>query len=182
MIPAFAFVVHTKPNAENYAVDFLVRFGHQVYFPRVLEHLSRTGRVVDLIRPFLPRYLFVWDQGQDVSGIKNAPGVSNFVRQGVAFARVGIEVLSQIQAREGADGLVRLDGPALPSGGPYRSGEPLKYRLRGPLGYEDAVHALFDCENGEQRAFVFLNLFSGQVRSEVNVRDLERYPSDWKWV
>lgn len=177
---AFAFVVHTKPNAENYATDFLIRFGHQVYFPRVLEHLSRTGKVIDRIRPFLPRYLFIWDRGQDVSGIKNAPGISNFVRQGLSYARVGIDVVSQISSREGADGLVQLDGPKVPDRGPYQSGEPLKYQ--GPASAGLTLHALFDCDNGEQRAFVFLNLFGSQSRSEVNVADLERYPPDWKWV
>lgn len=173
---ASAFVVQTKPNSESYARDFLHRFGHRVYFPMVRATVRHAGKLRETTRPFLPRYLFIWDDGQNISDLKNAPGVSGMVRQGTAYARAGSDVLDQIRSREGPDGFVVLDAPPTPPARVFEQGR--SYRYRGHLSAGLSLNAVFQHTVGEDRAFVFIWLFGRVTRSVVSLGDLGYWNDD----
>lgn len=95
-------VINTKPNAERSAVAALSASyrGFEVYYPQVIRRISHAGSVRDVERPFLPRMLFVNDDGRRARAIGSCPGVSSIMKFGTTLATLGDWVLDLIRARE----------------------------------------------------------------------------------
>lgn len=95
-------VINTKPNSEKTAQAALSASyrNFDVYYPQMLRRISHAGRVRDVERPFLPRMLFVRDDGSQIRAICSAPGVSSVIRFGSEPAVLGDWVLDEIRRRE----------------------------------------------------------------------------------
>lgn len=95
-------VINTKPNAERSAVAALSASyrGFEVYYPQVIRRISHAGSVRDVERPFLPRMLFVNDDGSRARTIGSCPGVSSIIKFGTTLALLGDWVLDAIRNRE----------------------------------------------------------------------------------
>jgi len=172
-----AFIVISQPNREAVAATFLAAWGFSLYFPQVRVPFSprHPAKLVD--RPFLPRHMFVWDDGCSVARLKTAPGVSTLIRLGDQVARVGRSVLDAIRAREEqvdvtADGQpvirVKLDEPQMRPHA-FQYGESVRLNME-----THSVNALFQFQIGEERAMVFMSMLGRLTRATVPLKDLER--------
>lgn len=173
-IPSW-FVVNTRHSADKYAFDFLTSklFDYDVYWPRVEvgDGLKAT------IRSFLPRYLFVRNDGRGVGHIRNVPGVANMTRCGVSLAMVKQDVIEKMREREDERGLIRLgdaetDAFLGKKKKRFARGQKVKVILRS-LGNESDFDALFQSMNGEHRAVIFADLLGKSTKMTVSVTQLE---------
>ncbi len=158
--------MHTQPNGEQRAYRRLRDQHYDLYFPRIKVQRAHAGKTDWAHRPFLPRYMFVADDGRGVSDIKRTDGVNDVVRAGLEPVRVKSDVIHRIKLRE-RDGFVELD-PVLAKN--FRPGELLRV-TDGPLANRDVIFAQM---SGATRAIVFLNAVIGRVESRVHVAALER--------
>ncbi len=83
------YLVYSKPQQERVALENLERQGFTAYLPLVRARRRRQTRVVHVIEPMFPRYLFVnlSDLTDDWGPIRSTIGVSNLVRFGNEAAR-----------------------------------------------------------------------------------------------
>jgi transcriptional antiterminator RfaH len=108
------YVVHTQPNGEGRADLNLRRQGFATYLPRYARSRRHARRQEVVKRPLFPRYLFVaLDLARDRwRAIHSTFGVDRLVLAGEEPLPVPQEVIDEIRAREGGDGLVALGLPA----------------------------------------------------------------------
>lgn len=167
--PLIWYVACTKPNAERYAFDALTAPCRQctVYYPRVRATVTHAGRRVDTTRPFLPRYIFVQDDGRGVAHIRKAPGISSLPQVGSNFMSVRQSIIDQMMARE-VLGLIQLDGATAARG--FERGRPIVV-TSGPLQWRQGI---FDHKlSGDQRAVVFFDIFGSSKGIEIDMNRLE---------
>lgn len=157
------FVVNTRPNAERYARDFLAskNFSCNVYFP-VIKHQEANGKWK--VKPFLSRYLFVADDGRGVRHIRDAPGVSNLIRDVNAnsSAKVKVAVIDEIREREDAEGFVQLNeeiGAGWKREEFTRGQKVMMLNERGEVMFR----GLFQAMSSGKRAEVFVNMMNGSL-------------------
>jgi transcriptional antiterminator RfaH len=105
------YVVQTQPNAETKAVAHLQRQGFETYLPRFLKRRRHARRIEIVKAPLFPRYLFLRIDlhSQRWRCIQSTVGVSRLVCSGEEPGAVSDNVVAGLRAREGADGLVRLE-------------------------------------------------------------------------
>lgn len=167
------FIACTKPNAEQYAACALQAPGRDftVYAPKVLKRIAHAGRVSEVERPFLPRYIFVQDDGRSLRGVRTAPGVSNVMHgcEGMPATVRQLEV-DAIRARE-TRGYVDLDAfLARTDTESFKKGEQLRI-VEGPFA---SFNAIFQERDPHQRVVAFVNIFGQMTRATLDARQVER--------
>lgn len=163
------FAIHTMPNCEDRAARHLRAQQCEVYYPRIVTTIRHARRLTEVMRPFLPRYMFVRDDGRGVSFIKRSIGVSDVVRAGLEPIRVRPGVIAQMQARADERGFIRLDERETPEA--FRPGALLRFTDDSQFS---GFNAIFRRMKGETRALIFLCLAIRQIPMEVPVEHLER--------
>jgi len=105
------YVVQSQPHAEAKAAAHLIRQAFEIYLPRYLKRRRHARRIENVQVPLFPRYLFVRidTTTQRWRCIHSTVGVSRLVCNGEAPTPVSDQVIASLRAREGADGLVRLE-------------------------------------------------------------------------
>ena len=156
--------MHTQPNSERAVYDRLRQLEYTPYLPRIKVQRCHAGRIDWVYRPFLPRYLFVQDDGRGVSAIKRTSGVSDVVRAGLEPVRVGEAVLEQIRQRE-VNGVVQLEDKSELM---FRPGQKLLVTAGLLMGRD----VLFSRMRGTTRALVFLQAVIGRIESELPIHTL----------
>jgi transcriptional antiterminator RfaH len=157
------YVIHTKWASETIAESNLQRQGYEVYLPRLVQKARRRGRMQERIGALFPRYLFLQlDEGSQMLGpVRSTRGVNSVVRFGSCYATVPEQLIRALKARAESDtGLHRLPPPALPA-----RGATVKISA-GPF---DGLEGVFECESGEDRAVVLLNLLGQNTRVQVPI-------------
>lgn len=100
-------LLYTKPHAEEWVEVNLRRQGYTTLLPRVQ---GRSG-----YRPLFPRYIFAgFEADRSVRELRSTRGVSYVVQCGEQPARVPVEVISEIEGRMDAWGVVAVDVKAEP--------------------------------------------------------------------
>jgi len=100
-------LLYTKPHAEEWVEVNLRRQGYTTLLPRVQ---ARSG-----YRPLFPRYIFAgFEADRSVRELRSTRGVSYVVQCGEQPARVPVEVISEIEGRMDAWGVVAVDAKAEP--------------------------------------------------------------------
>ena len=100
-------LLYTKPHAEEWVEVNLRRQGYTTLLPRVQ---ARSG-----YRPLFPRYIFAgFEADRSVRELRSTRGVSYVVQCGEQPARVPVEVISEIEGRMDAWGVVAVDVKAEP--------------------------------------------------------------------
>src|SRR5690242_15000182 len=105
------YVVQTQPRAEAKAATHLQRQGFETYLPRFLKRRRHARPLGTFAAPLFPRYLFVriGRASQRWRCIHSPTGVSRLVGNGDGPAAVADVIVGGLRAREGDDGLVRLE-------------------------------------------------------------------------
>jgi transcriptional antiterminator RfaH len=160
------YLVYTKPRQEEVAVTNLERQGYGVYLPHVREARKRQGRRVMLVEPLFPRYLFIHlDTHTDNWGpIRSTLGVASLVRFGHEPARIPDGLINFLKTRESQAGL--HDWAELK----YQSGDRVRVAEGAFRGYEGILLA----RNSRERVVVLLDILGRQVRTKVDVSQIER--------
>lgn len=153
------FAVMTKPRAEALGREHLERQGFEVRLPRIRR--ERRGAAIE---PLFPRYLFLRadPDREDLARVRSTRGVCGLVRFGATPATVPEPVIDALVARTDAEGLVRLDAPALRAGAPVRI-------VDGPLA---GLQAVFAAEAARERVELLVRLLGESCRLTVPLRHL----------
>ncbi len=153
-------LAYTKPSAEWQAQEHLERQGFEVLCPMLRAQKIRRGKWVWVHEPLFPRYLFVGvTEDQSWAPIRSTVGITSLVKFGGIFAEVPSTLID----------LLRV-GAEKPEGNRplFRQGEKLRI-VAGPFASFEAV---FEMDQGDQRATVLLDLLGRQSRVTVDVGQL----------
>ncbi len=154
------YAVQCKPRMELWARTNLWDRGFEVYLPQYLK-LRRHARRRDWVpRPLFPGYLFVRAdlEAGDKRAVNAASGVGRMVSFGTCTPPLEDQVVTEIRAREGEDGLIRLDQARA-----FKPGEELRI-CDGALS--DKV-GLFETMNDDRRVILLLDLLGRKVRVQL---------------
>jgi transcriptional antiterminator RfaH len=105
------YVIHTHPKQEDRAESNLKAWNTETFSPRIKEeHYDEWARRPTYrIKPLFPRYIFARFKASEMyRKVRFTRGVHSIVSFGSNPTPVNDEVISIIQTRTGADGLVRI--------------------------------------------------------------------------
>lgn len=156
------YVVQTLPNAERKASEHLIRQGFEIYWPRYFKRRSHARRVETILAPLFPRYMFVAVNAatQRWRSIQSTIGVSRLVCNGDTPALIRKQIIDGIRAREGENGIIKLD-----ESGRFAPGA----KIRVVDGVFSDCQGLFEAVTDGDRVAVLLDLLGRKVRVEVNM-------------
>jgi transcription antitermination factor NusG len=160
-------LVQTEANSEFKAAASLAADYRACccYLPKISVNRVQRGQVVQHLRPFLPRYLFV-DNDHGYQVVRDAPGVARIIHFGSQAVECAV---GQIRRRE-VNGVVPL--PKALSDGTCDFLQHDKVRVTdGPF---EGCHGVFQALCASRRARVLIDFLGGQVRAELAVTSLVR--------
>lgn len=146
------YLIQTKPLSEAIAQTNLERQGYQVYFPRVLQTVWKSGRWLQRVVALFPRYVFLeLNEGcQSLGPVRSTLGVAGIVRFGPSYSIVPERVIRELQARaDPKSGLHTLSCARR-----LIAGAAVCMRT-GPLS---GLHGIFERQAGGDRVVVLLSL------------------------
>ena len=157
-------VVRYLPQRLRLMMDNVQRQGAECYVPRAMIRNPRTHRL--LVQPLFPGYAFVRLFGEQWAFLRGTFGILDVVMGAGGVneqpARVADAEIARLQAREGPDGLVRLESRE------FEPGEHVHVD-RGTV----TLDAVVDGMSGQDRVFVLLQILGG-ARAEVSAQDIYR--------
>ena len=159
------YVVHSKPRAEQKALENLQKQGFECFLPMLsLEKLVR-GRVKSVTEPLFSRYLFVQtqSQNQNFSVVKSTIGVHRLVSFGALPSQVNDTLIEAIRSLESSFGNEINGSQSL-----IRSGDEV-IMVEGPL---KGLRGIFHESSGTKRAFVLIELINKQHFIHVKKSDI----------
>jgi transcriptional antiterminator RfaH len=162
--PPSWYLVRTKLASESLAASHLARQGFQVYFPRLVTRVRRSGRLISAIRPLFARYLFVGlEAGKSLGSVRFTRGVSEIVRFGAELAAVPGTLIEQLRRRaDPVSGLHHVESSRLAPGASVQI-------ISGAFG---GLEGIFECECGDQRVVVLLDILGQNVRVFLGAADI----------
>jgi transcriptional antiterminator RfaH len=156
-------LVYTKAKKEAEAEHHLSNQDFHVYLPRHCVGARRKGQYTDIIQPLFPRYLFIeLNEGTDnYAPIRSTRGVASLVRFGMEAAIVPPALVSYLQDNE-----ERAMAPKRLN--PFKSGDKIQV-VDGPFAGYDAI---YQCDRGEERALILLNIMNKFSKITLPVHNL----------
>jgi len=104
------FVIQTKPGGEHRVETHLLNQKIETFLPLIEAHQYRNGKMVQIIKPFFPNYLFArLDLKFHYYKVKWTRGVSKILGSGDGPALISEKVIQMIKERIGKDNLVKLE-------------------------------------------------------------------------
>lgn len=154
-------MIYTKRLQEDRALINLERQGFTCYLPKLRVQKVRKGSLTIELDALFPRYLFI-QMGVDDDArwglLRSTRGVTRLVSFGTQPATIDDALIETLRARDQLD-------PPKPL---YRSGERVQLTA-GPFMGLDAVYLMPD---GEQRAFVLIELLKTPAKLPVELRHI----------
>lgn len=160
------FVVRIRPNQVRRAIDNMENQGCEVYVPRGMVR-GRNRRLS--VQPLFPGYAFARHPERRWAFLRGTRGVLGVVLSAGTDERdpepavLPHAEIARLRAREGPDGLVRLQARE------FAPGE----RVRVEKGAV-SLDAVVDGMSGQDRVFVLMAVMGRQTRVEVAVADLTK--------
>jgi transcription antitermination factor NusG len=151
-------IVRTEPNRERIAAQFLKApwTGRTVYLPLVVVTRLMRSKLVKLVRPLFPRYLFVADDAYYCrSQFRSVPGVAGLVTVAGCAAHIRQVTIDAIESR------CREFNQ---HGSLFRAGE----QVRTASGLD----AIFLEDDGQARARLLIQLFAREIDTWVPIHSL----------
>lgn len=158
-------VIMTKPQKESYAVKKLTEQGFTIYCPmHPYEKIARQKRVIKHL-PLFPRYIFVYHDDFFLAQqhtVRSTPGVSQLISIEGSPTPIDDSIISIIMSKE-------QDDQSSPEQF-FHHGD----RVTITQGVLRDMEAIYDCEDGEQRAILLINLLHKNHPIKVNKTDLRK--------
>ncbi|WKE66780.1 transcription/translation regulatory transformer protein RfaH [Gallaecimonas kandeliae] len=160
------YLVYCRAKQEMRAKANLMNQGFETYLPRILATDIQRGRRQTAERVLFPNYLFVHidPTAGDYYKVRSTRGVHGFVRCGESPVRVPGKLIKTLVLNE-----ERLESQgALDSG--FKAGQKIRL-LNGPF---KGLSAVYQMEDGEERAKVMVELLSHHSSISISLKDIER--------
>ena len=159
------YLIYTKSHQERVALLNLERQGYRAYLPLSRNRRRRAGRIVALVEPMFPRYLFInLDRENDDFGpIRSTVGIATFVRFGSNAAQVPQNLIALLRGREDAEGVQVLPQKQLQAGDRVMIVDGLL------AGYE----AMFEAKTSKERVMILLKVAGHSARVQVDADHIE---------
>ena len=160
------YLVHTKPRQEKYALDNLLRQGYLCYLPTIPSERLRQGLLTVGDEPLFPRYLFIrlgqGDAAKSWAPIRSTKGVSRLVTFGIEPARVDVDLIELLKAREAS---VQAEPERL-----LKPGERVCL-TEAPFA---GIEGIYQMADGERRVMVLIEMLSKPVAVRVSPASLRK--------
>lgn len=155
------YVVQAKPGQVERAAAELENQGFDVFLPKISIEKLKRGKRVELVEPLFPGYLFIYlsEMESNWRPIRSTRGVAKMITFGNTPAIVPHEVIETLRSK-------------------LRSEKEPEHQLKvnqkveiaeGPFRGLDAVFLQYD---GEQRAFLLLELLGRWQKLSVDLKDI----------
>jgi transcriptional antiterminator RfaH len=158
------YVIQAKPRQEAIACENLERQGFDCFYPRIRQCKRRRGKINHLLEAYFPGYLFIrLDMASDnISPIRSTTGVSQLVKIGDMAVPVPNQVMQQL--------FLRFDHEAVFDNTKTTFCKGQKVSVEE--GILASTEALFESINGEERAYVLMNILGRQTRVSMPIVSL----------
>ena len=158
------YVIHTKPRQEHIAEYNLQNQQFEVFLPRHAVEKRKQHRIVSLIEPYFPRYLFVrFNESRDNWGpIRSTRGVCSLVRFNGRPRAVPQQLISLLRSNENDQGLQRVGKAS------WKPGDEVEIEAGPFAGYR----CIFEAVRSSERVSVLLNIIGKQTRAVLDKQDL----------
>ena len=159
------YLLQVKPHAHVTACKHLKRQNFDVFLPLVIKTIKKNKKFVNKTSLLFPGYLFMGTSINPVrwTSVNGTRGISRAVTLDGVYRPVNTQIIEGLKCRCDAYGVIqRMDDIV--------SGDRVKIE-RGPF-------AKFICTvdeiEGDQRAWVLINLLQRQARTEVSLGNLSK--------
>ena len=159
------FTAQTHIRSEAKAAFHLKRQGFETYIPHYLK-LRRHARKRDMVKsPLFPRYIFIaFDlDKQRWQSINSTIGINHIICQGDKPAILTNSVVNEIRNREDEMGNVSINKL-----NPFSPGQAIQV-IKGALTDQMGI---FDCNSGEERVKILLNLLGRSMKVDVPLESI----------
>lgn len=158
-------VIRIKPQQYEKAAENIRNQRTEFYCPRILTRSPATRR--PRVEPMFPGYAFARPPAEEWLYLKSTRGVQDvLLSTGERPAHVPPEQIAEIQAREGGDGIVKLEQHH------FRMGERV-FIEEGPM---TGLLGVYDGMSSQDRVFVLLGVLGRLVRSQVPLSSVTKIP------
>lgn len=152
------YLVYTKPRLEQQAFSNLEQQGYRCYLPKFSIERIRFRRLVEVVEPMFPRYLFI-QLGNELKGkswapIRSTPGVSHLVSFGNLPAKIAPQLIE----------LLRQNEIVTPARNLFYPGEAVS-AIDGPFA---GIHALYQTLDADRRAIILLEILGKLVSVKID--------------
>ncbi|WP_050467333.1 transcription/translation regulatory transformer protein RfaH [Herbaspirillum chlorophenolicum] len=158
------YLIHAKPRQEQTALTNLQQQDFECYLPlHYREHVSSSGLVINA-EPLFPRYLFIHlnsdKSARSWAPIRSTRGVSRLVCFGNEPAKIESRLIDALRSRENATAPAKQ----------FRTGDTVLID-EGPF---KGLEALYQMQNGEQRAMILIEMLSRPILLDIDRHQLRR--------
>ena len=157
--------IMTKPQKESFALEKLSEQDFIVYCPlRTHEKIIHHKRVIKNL-PLFPRYLFIYHDDiflRQQHTIRSTPGVSQLISINGSPNPIDDSIISLVMSKEQDD----QNSPEHF----FHHGD----RVTITQGVMKGIDAIYDCEDGEQRAILLINLIQKSHPVKIDKTDLRK--------
>lgn len=158
--------VHTNARAEWLAKSRLEEQAYAVFYPHFLGTVRHARKVIGVIKPYFPRYLFVGVRpDQSLYAVNKTMGVSTVVYIGDVPLEVPGPVMAELRSRGDEDGRVAMEEGRRKA----RPAVGSRVSLAGPL--EGFVAQVAEIDGGDH-VRVWVQMFGRLVEARVSDADL----------
>ncbi|MBI3441694.1 MAG: transcription/translation regulatory transformer protein RfaH [Proteobacteria bacterium] len=159
------YLVYSKPRQETVAKVNLERQGYETYLPLMRAPRRRKGKMVSVVAPMFPRYLFIHlnSETDNWAPIRSTLGVVSVVRFGRDPSEVPDKLIAVLRGREDDTGIHVLPPDE------YKAGARVRITQGGFAGYEGIFHSA----NSRQRVTVLLDLLGRRAQVHVDTDFIE---------
>lgn len=160
------YLILTRPRQERIALENIERQGYGAFLPLMRSSKRRHGgRLVDVVEPMFPRYLFVRlnTTTDNWRPLHSTLGVTTLVRFGTEPARVPGSLVELLRKQGDEEGIRNIARPEPKPGTRVRIGA-------GPFAGFDGI---FQARSGKERVILLLEIASRTARVELDEKDID---------
>lgn len=154
------YVILSKPRQEQRAALNLSNQGGEVYLPILSVERIKNGKLTQVEEPLFPGYLFlkVQEQGELMGKVRSTYGVRGILKFGDHLVTVAEQLIEDIRLRSQQKAIEEKFTPG--------------QKIRFVSGTFKDYEAIFANYNGEERAFIFINMLGQQNRLLVELQQI----------
>jgi len=151
------FVASTKAREESRALFNLKQQGFNAYLPQYKKTRRHARKTDVVLAPLFPKYLFVEiDMNkQKWSAINSTIGVGKLLQFGSHPTPVPVDLIHEIRAREGSEGIILMDKCLK-----IKTGDAVNITSGAFIEHS----GVFDCYHDDERVVILLNLMGRNIR------------------
>ena len=158
-------VVHTKPQAELSAIKNLENQGLTTYCPLFKKENIRGHKIEIKAYPLFPRYIFVKEDylaQKNIHLIRSTIGVKELLKTGEVPAKISCQLINEFRQMEAAK-LNEIKSH-------FKPGE----NVRINAGIYKDVEAIYEMDDGVNRAIVLLSMVNKETPLRIDKKDLNK--------